>query len=156
MIRLAIALATVTAFSPFLPLAVPNAAAVERGPAVPAACQLRVVKNIKAGINAQANAVDVDPVSGEIYVAGQGGVEAINGQTYQRSRNIMTGLDPEGIAVNPGTGTVYVANVGGTVSVINGSTNKITATIHLGPFPFAADVDRNNGRIYVTGLDGDI
>ena len=156
MTRLAIAVATVTAFSPFLPLAAPNAAAVERAPAVPAACQLRVVKNIKAGIGAQANSVNVNPSNGEIYVAGQTGVEAINGQTYQLSKNITTDRFPQGIAVNPGTSTVYVASDRGTVSVINGSTNKITATIHLGSFPFAVDVDRRNGRIYVTGYDGDI
>jgi YVTN family beta-propeller protein len=156
MIRLAIALATVTAVTPVLPLTAPNAAAAERAPAAPAACQLRVIKNIKAGIDAQANAVNINPGSGEIYVAGQSGVEAINGQTYQLTRNITTGRNPEGIAVNPGTGTVYVASVGGTVSVINGSTNKVTATIHLGSAPLAVDVDQSNGRIYVIGAEGDI
>ena len=42
-----------------------------------------------------------------------------------------------GVAVNPTGKKVYVANQNGTVSVINTSTNTITATISVGSFPAA-------------------
>ena len=42
---------------------------------------------------------------------------------------IPVGRGPFGVAANPRTGTVYVANTrGNTVSVINGQTNAVVAT----------------------------
>lgn len=122
-----------------------------------AACHFGVIKTITAGVHRQAGSVNFNQRSGEIYVAGQGAVEAINSRTYRPSAFIRTGSAPNGIAVNPGTNTVYVANAGSnTLSVINGRTNKVTATIRVVPFPFAVAVDGRNGRIYVAGLTGDI
>src|SRR4051794_23638641 len=46
---------------------------------------------------------------------------------------IPVGNAPEGVAVNPKTDTVYVANeYDDTVSVISGRTNTVTATIPVG------------------------
>jgi len=55
--------------------------------------------------------------------------------------NISVGQLPQGIAVNPKTRAVYVANEGdGTVSVINRRTYTVMATIPVGPaFGIAAD-----------------
>jgi YVTN family beta-propeller protein len=136
-------------------LATPNAVAAR--PVLPAACHLGVIKTIKAGIDGEAGTVSYDQRSGEIYVAGQGGVEAIDSQTYRSAGYITTGKFPNAIGVNPGTNTVYVANaVSNTLSVINGSTNKVTATIRIPPFPLAVDVDRRNARVYVTGYTGTV
>ena len=53
---------------------------------------------------------------------------------------------------NPTTSTVYVANsvVPGTVSVINGQTNTVTATISVGAAPFGIAVNPKTGTVYVT------
>ncbi len=151
--KLATVLATsAAAFTPFLPLA----------SATPAACHLGVVKSIRTGIPANTTAVNYNQVSGEIWVGGQGksgkfGVVGINDKTYKPSAFIPTGRIPNAIGVNPGTNTIYVANdVTNTLSVINGGTNQITATIPVARFPFAVSVDRRNGKVYVTSQNGGI
>ena len=53
------------------------------------------------------------------------------------------------MAINPKTGTVYVANGGGTVSVISGRTGKVTATIHVGSQPDGVAINPATGAVYV-------
>jgi YVTN family beta-propeller protein len=65
--------------------------------------------------------------------ASAGAVAAHAGSHCPRvTATITVGRFPGGVAVNPATGTVYVANRGGTVSVINGHTNTVVATIAVG------------------------
>jgi YVTN family beta-propeller protein len=48
------------------------------------------------------------------------------------------GEGPSGVAVDPGTHTIYAPNHSdGTVSVINGSTRTVTATVPVGKDPEA-------------------
>src|SRR5215510_4624393 len=64
---------------------------------------------------------------------------------------VHVGGDPDGVAADPKTNTVYVTNISGnTVSVISGRTNTVTATIRLGNFPFAVAVDPKTNTIDVT------
>jgi YVTN family beta-propeller protein len=52
------------------------------------------------------------------------------------SPTITVGTSPQGVAVNPSTNTVYVANFyGNTLSVIAGSTNTVAATVSVGRHP---------------------
>jgi len=52
--------------------------------------------------------------------------------------------------VNPATGLVYVANIGSnTVSVINGSTNTVAATVTVGGAPHGLAV--LGDRHYLSG-----
>src|SRR6202167_2407964 len=61
------------------------------------------------------------------------------------------GLDPEGIAVNPLSGKIYVDNFGqDTVQVIDGQTNAPPDTIQVVPFPTGLAVDPLTDTIYVT------
>jgi YVTN family beta-propeller protein/VCBS repeat-containing protein len=73
----------------------------------------------------------------------------------QLGTTIPVGSLPEGIAVNPATNRIYVANRGSaSVSVIDGATNKIAAKpIDVGPLPTGIAVNPVTNRIYVT-LDG--
>ena len=49
---------------------------------------------------------------------------------------IPVGSIPYSVAVNSGTNLIYVANTGSSaVSVINGATNLVTATVPVGQFP---------------------
>jgi YVTN family beta-propeller protein len=67
---------------------------------------------------------------------------------------IDVGKDPQYMAVDPNTGDVYVANLGdlpngnGTVSVIDESTNTVTATIDIAD-PYGVAVDPATGSVYV-------
>ena len=67
-------------------------------------------------------------------------------------------LSPGGVAVDPGTRTVYVANIGdGTVSVIDEATNTVTATIGVGNGPNGIAADPTTHTLYVAnGLGDDI
>ena len=64
---------------------------------------------------------------------------------------IPVGRFPVGVAVNPRTDTIYVANANsGTVSVISGRTNTVVATIRVGRVPGGVAVNPRTNTIYVT------
>jgi YVTN family beta-propeller protein len=62
---------------------------------------------------------------------------------------ITVGTDPYGVAVNPVTGTVYIANGSGTVSVMSGRTGTVTATIPVTGHPQGIAVNPLTGTVYV-------
>jgi len=64
---------------------------------------------------------------------------------------VHVGGDPDGVAADPKTNTVYVTNISGnTVSVISGRTNTETATVRVGLFPAKVAVDPKTNTIDVT------
>jgi YVTN family beta-propeller protein len=63
---------------------------------------------------------------------------------------ITVGSEPFGVAVNPVTGTAYVANTfRNTVSVISGRTRTVTDTITVGSGPVGVGVNPVTGMVYV-------
>jgi DNA-binding beta-propeller fold protein YncE len=115
----------------------------------------------------------IDHATHTVYVANQtdGTVSAINAATCNAHNTsgcgqtppvVAAGLAPFGIAVDPATDTVYVADSGGagdTVSVIDGATcnasntsgcGQTPATMTVGNFPFGVAVDAANKTVYVT------
>jgi YVTN family beta-propeller protein len=119
-------------------------------------------------------ALALDEATHTIYVtdANSDTVSVINAATCnatdtswcrQTPATVTVGQGPFGIAVDPATDTVYVANAGGgggdTVSVINGATCNATntsgcgqtpATAMVGNFPFNVVVDAAHKTVYVT------
>lgn len=117
--------------------------------------------------------IAIDHVTHTVYVANQNNntVSVINGATCN-ARNtsgcgqtppvVEAGPTPFGIAVDPATDTVYVADSGGpgdTVSMIDGATCNATvstgcgqtpATVTVGQFPFLILVDPQDSTVYVT------
>ncbi len=94
------------------------------------------------------------------YVARISSVSAFNTTNYINSYdgNKNEGIDsgikvdsyPVGIAINPATSKIYVANeFSNTVSIIDESTDKVQATIKVGSFPYGIDVNPLNNRVYV-------
>ena len=67
---------------------------------------------------------------------------------------IPVGTQPAGVAANPKTNTIYVANsFDNTVSVISGRTNTVTATIPVGGVPVGVAADPKTRTIYVTNAN---
>ena len=68
-------------------------------------------------------------------------VSVIDTATNTVSATIPVGVNPVGVAVNPGGSKVYVANLSAnTVSVIDTATNTVIATIPVGSQPVAFGV----------------
>ena len=138
-----------------------------------------IVAQVATGIP---GAVAVDPVTGNVYLAtgDEFGVkpadslEVLNGNTCNaadtagcnQSLSVIPGVTGA-VAVDPATGTVYVAGYDGanndaaTVWVISEATNTVTATIPVGtPLGYGADavaVDSVTGSVYVAdSTDGTV
>jgi YVTN family beta-propeller protein len=71
------------------------------------------------------------------------------------SEDILLGLTPTYIAVNPNTNMIYVSNSNNdSVSIIDGKTNKVVDTIGIETPTYIA-VNPNTNRIYVDGYNPD-
>jgi YVTN family beta-propeller protein len=82
-----------------------------------------------------------------------GSLPASASPAYAVAKTITVGSGPVGVAVDPNTGTVFVANsLKKTVSVISEATETVTKTIAVGNYPEAVAVDPNTGTVYV--VDG--
>jgi YVTN family beta-propeller protein len=64
------------------------------------------------------------------------------------AQTITAGSVPSAMAINPVTNTIYVANAGGTVTVIDGATNS-TITVPAGSGPDSIAVNPITNKIYV-------
>ena len=71
--------------------------------------------------------------------------------TYRATATVPVGKYPEGVAVDPGTRTVYVANRGdGTLSVIDGATRTVAAAVPVGLNPEGVAMDPDTHTAYVS------
>ena len=105
----------------------------------------------------------VNPITDRIYVSSGGWkrhatVRVIDGSTDTVTDTVrMSGDHPSGMAVNPTTGRVYVLTgwagegmcEGGPMSVLDGETFAVAATIDVGECPVALAVNPTTDRIYV-------
>ena len=67
---------------------------------------------------------------------------------------IPVGSYPQGIAANPATGRVYVANSSdNSVSVIDASSNTVVATVPVGSYAYGVAANPTTNRIYVANRD---
>lgn len=107
----------------------------------------------------------VNTATDTVYVANtvSRSVSVIDGATNTVTGTIGLSYRPMGVAVNPVTDTVYVtggaATTGdiGVITVINGHTATITATIDepLGTDAFGVAVDSSTNTVYVANITGD-
>jgi YVTN family beta-propeller protein len=68
--------------------------------------------------------------------------------------NITTGSGPVGMALNPATERIYVANQGSNnVTVIDATTNLVIAAIPVGKAPSAVAINSQTNKIYVADRD---
>ncbi len=95
----------------------------------PAASRTAVSVVVKGSAVIEPGSSDSDPIS--LYI-------------YAHAAN------PRALAINQNTNTIYVANKGSNdVSVIDGNTDTITATIGTDSYPSAVDVNPDTNKIYV-------
>jgi len=104
--------------------------------------------------------VTVDEQNDRIYAGlSTGFVVRLQASTKTIIDSVAVGTSPQGIAVNPATRTVYVADiVDKTITVIDDSQPAATAVIATiltpGGTPEHVDADRSNGMIYVAEQTG--
>ena len=106
----------------------------------------------------------VNEVTNKIYVAGTGGITVVDGATNATTLVVDPNAKggsccggfpdgfPAGLAVNPATNKIYVANAGGNVTVIDGATNSTTTVADPnanGLAPTAVAVNPVTNKIYV-------
>jgi YVTN family beta-propeller protein len=108
----------------------------------------------------------VNPATNKIYVTAEAmnSVSVVDGSTDTLAKTVTVGTAPVGIAVDPVSDKIYVANWCGnataclsspdTVSVIDGSSDTVTATIPVGFQPKFVAVDSATDRIYAVNLCG--
>ena len=141
-----------------------------------------VITNIHVGHSPYS--VDVNPKTNEIFVTNRGfpadgvittvtdsmSVSVINGYTNEVIKTLSVGNSPEGIAVNPITNTIYVANSGSySVSILNGSDNgsKALDKVNLVTKNFTElpqiynlatylAVNPKTNKLYITSEDADV
>ncbi len=105
--------------------------------------------------------LEADPVGGGFYVgeydAGSGVHYLVNytALAQEELARVSLGGDPRGVAVDPATRHVYVANSwSNDLSIIDGENMQEIARVPVGLRPLDAAVGRE-GRVYVANADGD-
>ena len=106
-----------------------------------------------------------DPVNGDLYVRGGetgDSLTVLNGSTDRAVAEVAvpdaqnTYLLTPTMAVDTATGAVYVTNAQeSSVSVVNGTTNLVTASITVGGSPNGIVFDPSNGDFYIANYGGD-
>ena len=90
--------------------------------------------------------------TGKSYVVDSDGssVEISNDRTGAKQA-VKVGAHPVSIAADSQNGRAYIVNAGdGTVSVVDGGTDQVVATLPVGDHPYSIASDSSAGKIYVT------
>jgi YVTN family beta-propeller protein len=117
----------------------------------------KVIATIDLGETFPTDGVAVDPGLGQAYVSAEDyTVDLINTRTSENTGSLPAGNGAGGVAVDPQTHLVYVANpYGNTVSVDNGSTGQAVATVPVGNTPVAVAADPSTHVVYAVNQAGD-
>ena len=109
-----------------------------------------------SGSEPNCNDIAINSQTNKIYVldAFQDVIHVIDGTTDTATDNIALGASNiEGIGVNPDTNKIYVSSGNGSLTVIDGSTEKVLTTLQTNAHGFIA-VNPTTNKIYV-GAIGD-
>jgi YVTN family beta-propeller protein len=121
----------------------------------------RVVRT--ADVGGEPRGLAVNPVTDKLYVTltNQGRVVVLDGTTLAVEATIDIGpIEPAKVAVNPTTNTVYVSNANrrgteSSVSVIDGATNRVAATIGVDRYALGIAVNPSNDKLYVSNYSSE-
>src|SRR5689334_11337499 len=103
-------------------------------------------------------AIALNPLTGDVYaVAPRENAVMVFHKGTNSARRIDVGRGPVAVAVNPKTKRIYVANnESGSVSVIDGAAEAVTATLDVGANPYVLAVDSTSNRIFVSNTFSDV
>jgi YVTN family beta-propeller protein len=95
-------------------------------------------------------AIAGNPGTKKIYAVSVGGAMTVIDEKSHPTTLADTGEIPCAITVDYSSGKVFVANYGSnSVTVIDGTTDSVVATVSVGPNPQAIAVDSSNHKVYV-------
>jgi len=100
--------------------------------------------------------IAVDSLAQRAYVTTEEGLAIIDLEESKLVTTVSLGTDPQGVAVNPSTGRVYVALSGeGSLSVVDGLEGWVLAVITGLKRPRGVAVNPTTNRVYVTDTGAD-
>jgi YVTN family beta-propeller protein len=102
-------------------------------------------------------AIVFNPATRKVYAVDtdHGAVQIYSDSSGQMHR-VQVGSAPVSIAVNTANGSAYVANAeDGTVSVLDGNSDAVVATVAIGSHPYSIAVNSTTDKVYVTHTFGD-
>lgn len=97
-------------------------------------------------------ALAFNPSNHKLYAVDSrsGSLIVIKGKDQSRI-SVQVGSNPVAVAVNPVTNRVYVANNGGgSVSVLDGNSDAVLATLNVGKTPYVLAVNEATNKIYLS------
>jgi YVTN family beta-propeller protein len=111
-----------------------------------------VTGKITIGYEKMPHQANVNEETNMVYVSnfGNQSMSVVDGATNKIVKTISVGYDPQGIAIDPATNTIYLVMYGGQVAVFDGSSHSLVDKIAVQEFPERAAFNRNNGYLYVT------
>jgi len=138
-----------------VPLAIGALAAAIALMAQPAPATGRLAAPSSGLINPRA--IVFSPATGKVYAVDTShGAVDIYSDLGKHVRRVPVGSEPVSIAVNTQTGRAYIANAGdGTVSVLDGTSDTVLATLPIGSHPYSIAADSATGKVFVTHTFGD-
>jgi YVTN family beta-propeller protein len=101
-------------------------------------------------------AVVYSPATEKVYAVDTShGAVTIYDDAHGTRHAVKVGAEPISVAVNASNGMAYVANGGdGTVSVLDGASDAVVATVEVGSHPYSIAVNAKTGKVYVTHTFG--
>jgi YVTN family beta-propeller protein len=99
-----------------------------------------------------AAAVALNPSTGKVYtVDTDGNAVDVTDDATGSTVPVKVGAGPVSVAVDTSNGRAYVASAGdGTVSVIDGKTDTVLATLKVGSHPYSIAADSAAGKVYLS------
>lgn len=102
------------------------------------------------------HAVAVNPATHRFYAVDQDGDRVLAIGPDGQTTPIAVGRQPNAIAIDPAMNRIYIVNAGsGNVSVIDGSADRVIATLPTDTRPYAIGIDAGPHRVYATNTFSD-
>lgn len=102
------------------------------------------------------HAVAINPATHRFYAVDQDGNRVLSIGPDEQTASIAVGRQPNAVGIDPAMNRIYVVNAGsGNVSVIDGSTNHVIATLPTDTRPYAIGIDAGLHRVYATNTFSD-
>ncbi len=102
------------------------------------------------------HAVAINPATHRFYAVDQDSNRVLSIASDGQTASIAVGRQPNAVAIDPATNRIFVVNAGsGNVSVIDGSANRVIATLPTDTRPYAIGIDAGLHRVYATNTFSD-